>query len=208
MLLRSLPRVGQQTSSSSAYLCAPRRTANVTRPFHATARSAAAVFESSQQRQYAAPPSSTHNQSRAAHAIANPTLAGIEKRWEAMPPQDQAALWMQLRDRMKVDWHEMTIQEKKAAWWIAFGPHGPRAETPPGEWGRVFLYTGIAVAVSIVIFMIGHSFSRPPPRTMTKEWQEATNEYLKKERSNPIYGISSEGYSGKGYVQSKAERKA
>lgn len=23
------------------------------------------------------------------------------------------------------------------------------------------------------------SFARPPPRTMTKEWQEATNEYLK-----------------------------
>jgi cytochrome c oxidase subunit 4 len=48
------------------------------------------------------------------HAIANPTLAGIEKRWEAMPPQEQAELWMQLRDRMKVDWHEMTLQEKKA----------------------------------------------------------------------------------------------
>jgi cytochrome c oxidase subunit 4 len=48
------------------------------------------------------------------HAIANPTLAGIEKRWEAMPPQEQADLWMQLRDRMKVDWHQMTVQEKKA----------------------------------------------------------------------------------------------
>lgn len=48
------------------------------------------------------------------HAIANPTLAGIEKRWEGMPPQEQADLFMQLRDRMKVDWHEMTLQEKKA----------------------------------------------------------------------------------------------
>lgn len=114
MLLRTLPRVGQQTSSSSAYLTAPRRIAKIGRPFHASARSAAAVFDSSQQRQYAVPTSSTNTQSRAAHAIANPTLAGIEKRWEAMPPQDQAALWMQLRDRMKVDWHEMTIQEKKA----------------------------------------------------------------------------------------------
>jgi cytochrome c oxidase subunit 4 len=55
-------------------------------------------------------------QTRAAseHAISNPTLAGIEKRWEAMPPQEQAELWMQLRDRMKVDWHQMTLQEKKA----------------------------------------------------------------------------------------------
>jgi cytochrome c oxidase subunit 4 len=57
---------------------------------------------------------SSTQQSRSAHAISNPTLAGIEKRWEGMPPQEQAALWMQLRDRMKVDWHEMTLQEKKA----------------------------------------------------------------------------------------------
>lgn len=55
-------------------------------------------------------------QTRAAsdHAISNPTLAGIEKRWEEMPPQEQAELWMQLRDRMKVDWHQLTLQEKKA----------------------------------------------------------------------------------------------
>ena len=48
------------------------------------------------------------------HAISNPTLAGIEKRWEGMPPQEQADLWMALRDRMKTNWHEMTLQEKKA----------------------------------------------------------------------------------------------
>lgn len=65
------------------------------------------------------------------------------------------------------------------AWWIAFGPHGPRAETPPGEWGSVFAYSGVGLIVSMVLFSILHSFARPPPRTMTKEWQEATNEYLK-----------------------------
>jgi cytochrome c oxidase subunit 4 len=47
-------------------------------------------------------------------ALSNPTLANIEKRWEAMPPQEQAELWMALRDRMKVDWHELTPMEKKA----------------------------------------------------------------------------------------------
>ena len=49
-----------------------------------------------------------------AHAISNPTLAGIEKRWETMPPEEQANLWMALRDRMKNDWHELTLQERKA----------------------------------------------------------------------------------------------
>jgi cytochrome c oxidase subunit 4 len=48
------------------------------------------------------------------HAISNPTLANIEKRWEVMPMQEQAELWMALRDRMKESWTEMTVQEKKA----------------------------------------------------------------------------------------------
>ena len=52
--------------------------------------------------------------SRKAHAISNPTLSGIEARWESMPLQEQADIWMQLRDRMKGDWHELTLNEKKA----------------------------------------------------------------------------------------------
>jgi cytochrome c oxidase subunit 4 len=62
----------------------------------------------------AAPVACQIQQTRQAHAISNPTLANIEKRWEEMPPQEQADLWMSLRDRMKVDWKEMTLQEKKA----------------------------------------------------------------------------------------------
>ena len=48
------------------------------------------------------------------HALSNPTLANIEKRWEGMPMQEQADLWMALRDRMKGNWNELTQQEKKA----------------------------------------------------------------------------------------------
>ncbi|OAX77538.1 hypothetical protein ACJ72_08162 [Emergomyces africanus] len=133
----------------------------------------------------------------AEHAIANPTLAGIEKRWEAMPPQEQAELWMQLRDRMKVDWHEMTLQEKKAAYYIAFGPHGPRAETPKGEGVRIIVQVLKYLAISTAFFLAVRMVANPPPKTMTKEWQEATNEYAKREKLDPITGISSEGYTGK-----------
>ncbi|KAL8903626.1 MAG: hypothetical protein Q9207_003801 [Kuettlingeria erythrocarpa] len=113
------------------------------------------------------------------HAISNPTLAGIEKRWEGMPPQEQADLWMALRDRMKTDWHEMTLQEKKAAYWIAFGPHGPRALPPPGEGKQVFWYTMLGVAISAVIFVTIRQFARPPPKTMNAQYQAMSNEYLK-----------------------------
>jgi hypothetical protein len=180
-----------------------------------------------------------------------------------MPMQEQAELWMALRDRMKESWTELTIQEKKAgklptprpslvsaprhrrnctpsrslreapglqpgwtatdwrlpidgseaprscrnplrhssprshgsksyhqqtaanttclstAYWIAFGPHGPRSLPPPGENKKVALYTLIGLGVSLAIFATIRSFARPPPSTMTKEWQEATNEYLR-----------------------------
>jgi len=139
---------------------------------------------------------------RCAHAISNPTLANIEKRWEGMPPQEQADLWMALRDRMKVDWNELTLQEKKAAYYIAFGPHGPRAAPPAGENVKILLYTLIGVGASAAIFGTIRFFARPAPHTMNKEWQEATNEYLKEQNVEPISGISSEGYKGPGQVQS------
>lgn len=94
-MLRTLPRA----SSSSSILSKNLRTA----PF--LGRPAATCLLN---------PESAQKRSASGHAISNPTLAGIEKRWEGMPPQEQADLWMALRDRMKVDWHEMTLQEKKA----------------------------------------------------------------------------------------------
>ncbi|RKU44781.1 Cytochrome c oxidase subunit 5A [Coniochaeta pulveracea] len=150
----------------------------------------------------ARPSPSVLSRAASSHAISNPTLANIEKRWEGMPLQEQAELWMALRDRMKENWTELTLQEKKAAYWIAFGPHGPRAQAPPGEGKKVALYTALGLLTSFVIFATMRSFAGPAPHTMTREWQEQANEYLKEQRSDPFTGIASEGYKGKGQIQS------
>lgn len=84
------------------------------------------------------------------HAISNPTLAGIEKRWEGMPPQEQANLWMALRDRMKTDWHEMTLQEKKAGTY----PRVSNTDRP-----TLKPYTSIPIAVSSASSAIAHLFA-------------------------------------------------
>lgn len=144
--------------------------------------------------------------SATAHAISNPTLSQIEKRWEGMPPQEQADLWMALRDRMKHDWHELTLQERKAAYWIAFGPHGPRALPPPGENWYVFRITMLGVGISFILFCAIRMGARPAPKTMNAQYQEMTNEYLKNQKTEPITGVSSEGYKGKGMVQSKPRK--
>ena len=118
MLIRSLPRAAPRASTTSSLSCT-RKPACAVRTHQSTARPLSAIFQASHQ---PAQTSSTQ-QSRSAHAISNPTLAGIEKRWEGMPPQEQAELWMQLRDRMKVDWNELTLQEKKAGMSVVQARH-------------------------------------------------------------------------------------
>jgi cytochrome c oxidase subunit 4 len=133
-------------------------------------------------------------------ALSNPTLANIEKRWEGMAPQEQAELWVALRDRMKVDWHQLTPMEKKAceihplslpscppvllltcflAYYIAFGPHGARSEPDPNEGWKVFGATAGMIVLCLGVYAGIRYFARDPPKTMSREWQEATNEYLK-----------------------------
>lgn len=65
------------------------------------------------------------------------------------------------------------------AYYIAFGAHGPRALPPPGENTKVFIYTLVGVLAAGALFVGTRSFARGSPRTMTKEWQEASNEYFK-----------------------------
>lgn len=65
------------------------------------------------------------------------------------------------------------------AYYIAFGAHGPRAQSPPGEGWKVAGYTFLGLAVSGVIFATIRAFAGPAPSTMNREWEEATNEYLK-----------------------------
>lgn len=118
-----------------------------------------------------------------------------------MPPNEQADLWMSLRDRMKGSWGELTLQEKKASYWIAFGAHGPRAVPPPDENKKVLYYTLIGLAASFALFYSTRLVARPSPRTMNQEWQEQTNEYLKEQKVEPLTGYASPDYKGKGAVQ-------
>jgi hypothetical protein len=65
------------------------------------------------------------------------------------------------------------------AYWIAFGPHGPRAVDPPGTGARVAWGVFIGLAASVALFGAIRAFAKPAPYTMTQEYQEETNEFLK-----------------------------
>ena len=88
-----------------------------------------------------------------------------------------------------------TTDYRLLEYWIAFGPHGPRSVPPPGEAARVFWYTMAGVGISAVIFFLIRTQAADPPKTMTKEYQLQTNEYLKVcTSSSPI--ISQRGGDG------------
>ncbi|TGZ84942.1 cytochrome c oxidase subunit IV, partial [Ascodesmis nigricans] len=131
-------------------------------------------------------------------------LHGIEERWENMHPKEQADIWMKLKDRMKGNWKELSVLEKKASYYVAFGPHGPRTLPPPGEWKKVVMYTLASVGLTGFFFLTRELGARPAPKTMTPEWQEASNERMRAQAVEPLTGISSEYPTrhGKGYVQS------
>ena len=72
-----------------------------------------------------------------------------------------------------------SLSRSDLAYWIAFGPHGPRALDPPGEGWMIFRWVAAAVAGSAVVMWLLRTQARGPPSTMNQEWQEATNAYLR-----------------------------
>lgn len=104
---------------------------------------------------------------------------------------------------------------------VAFGAHGARTPvTQEGHGLRVIAGVGLVLAVSSGLMYATRAGGkrRSPvfycynnmtetcfvlgaehPHTLSEEWRQKTTEYLKSQNSNPITGISSEGYKGKGY---------
>ncbi|KAF8447240.1 cytochrome c oxidase subunit IV family [Boletus edulis BED1] len=129
-------------------------------------------------------------------------LSNVEAQWEKLTMADQATVQRQLEEIQKKDWKSLSVDEKKAAYYVAFGPHGPRTPvSPPGQGLKVFIYTLGLVSVAGLLSLAVRSRAPPPPKTLSREWQEASNERAREQKLDPITGISSEGYAGKGFVQ-------
>jgi drug/metabolite transporter (DMT)-like permease len=75
-------------------------------------------------------------------------------------------------------WQKLT-RIPQTAYYIAFGAHGPRALPPPGEGWKVAGYTAVGILASFLLFVGIRMGAKGSPPTMNKEYQEATNEYLK-----------------------------
>ncbi|KAH9484560.1 Cytochrome c oxidase polypeptide 5, mitochondrial [Psilocybe cubensis] len=152
--------------------------------------------------EHAASASSPATQGRAASAPI--PLSNIEAQWARLSAEEKVSVHEQLEVLQQKDWKELSLDEKKAAYYVAFGPHGPRTpSSQPGDNVKILAATAGLVGAAGVLYFVLKQFAQPLPKTMTKEWQEASNERAIEAKINPITGISSEGYTGKGFVQSK-----
>ncbi|KAF8516930.1 cytochrome c oxidase subunit IV-domain-containing protein [Hysterangium stoloniferum] len=128
-------------------------------------------------------------------------LSNVEAQWETLTKQEKVDTALQLEELQKKDWKQLSLDEKKAIYYVAYGPHGPRTpKNPPGTAIKVLLGTMGLLGVSGLAFQFIRSQANPPPKSMTKEWQEASNERAIAQKINPLTGISSEGYKGKGFI--------
>ncbi|KAI0636529.1 cytochrome c oxidase subunit IV-domain-containing protein [Trametes polyzona] len=131
-------------------------------------------------------------------------LSNVEAMWERLSADEQAVIHQQLEEIQKRDWKTLSVDEKKAAYYVAFGPHGPRAPIdPPGTVPKIILgVTGLVVSAAVLFYSI-RAAAPPPPKTINKEWEQAENERAVELKLNPISGVTSEGYSGPGFVTHK-----
>jgi len=131
-------------------------------------------------------------------------LSNVEAQWEKLSTDEQLTVHQQLEEIQKKDWKTLSLTEKKAAYYVAFGPHGPRADLhPPGSVSKIIAATLVLVGAGGLLYGVSRQFGGEAPKSMSKEWQEASNERAIEMKLNPITGVSSEGYSGKGFVSSK-----
>ncbi|SCV05427.1 LANO_0H07250g1_1 [Lachancea nothofagi CBS 11611] len=125
------------------------------------------------------------------HAVSKAAIVDLHSRWEDLPASEQQDLVSKLTERQKLPWSQMTETEKQASWYISYGEWGPRRPVHAKGDGS-YIAKGVAVGLigSIALFAFIRQYGGEESKTMTKEWQLKSDEYLKSKNANPWGGYS------------------
>lgn len=123
--------------------------------------------------------------------LSKATIVDLPLRWESMPSTERENIVSKLQERQKLPWTELSDIEKKAVWYISYGEWGPRRPVH-AKGDASFIAKGVVVGLlgSLGLFGFVRAFAQEPPKTMTKEWQLQSDEYLKSKNANPWSGYS------------------
>jgi len=144
---------------------------------------------------------SVHSHPGAAQPASKLTsLGSIEASWVSLPAREQERIYNELHELQKKDWKELSLDQKKAAYYISYGPHGPRAPiVPPNTNGKVFIGVIGCIVTAVGVFALARSRSQETPKTMSKEWKDAQTEYAREQKMDPFTGVSRADGKGKTY---------
>jgi cytochrome c oxidase subunit 4 len=81
----------------------------------------------------------------------------VEARWTKLPEAEQGAIADSLLAAQKADWKLMTMDEKRAAYYIAYGNYGARTPRDPAFDRKVFGWVAAALALGGVIWAYGQT---------------------------------------------------
>ncbi|KAI8900306.1 cytochrome c oxidase subunit IV family [Globomyces pollinis-pini] len=114
-------------------------------------------------------------------------LTELESRWVKLPDAEQGAIADHLAELQKGDWKKMTLEQKRAAYYIAYGTYGARAPTDPTLKWRVAGWTLGLTGIAYVLWII---FEKNKPRAIseTPEWAAAEAQLAIERKQNPHRG--------------------
>ncbi|KAI8923290.1 cytochrome c oxidase subunit IV-domain-containing protein [Entophlyctis helioformis] len=120
-------------------------------------------------------------------AVSNAALTQLETRWSKLPEAEQGAIADYLAEAQKGDWKAMTLEQKRAAYYIAYGSYGARTPSDPVLRTKVASWIAGISVVSLALWTYWEK-TKIQPSTMTKEWREATEKWSIENKLNPHLG--------------------
>ncbi|KAJ3116881.1 Cytochrome c oxidase subunit 5A [Phlyctochytrium bullatum] len=129
----------------------------------------------------------THAQRRAASSVTPAALTQLETRWAKLPEAEQGAIADKLALAQKGDWKNLTLDEKRAAYFVAYGPYGARNPQDPALKLSVTAWTGFFVLVAAGLWQWWET-QKPKVATTSPEWVEERKKQQIEGKQNPFKG--------------------
>ncbi|TPX70193.1 hypothetical protein SpCBS45565_g01930 [Spizellomyces sp. 'palustris'] len=122
-------------------------------------------------------------------AVSPAALSHIETRWAKLPECEQGAIADYLAAKQKGDWKSLTLDEKRAAYWIAYGPYGARTPIDPAMKYKVLGWSSFFLAIAVGGYVYWSGNVVPTLRTHNKEWKEEEERRAIENKQNPYTGV-------------------
>ncbi|KAJ3216703.1 Cytochrome c oxidase subunit 5A [Dinochytrium kinnereticum] len=97
-------------------------------------------------------------------AVTPAAYSQIEARWAKLPEAEQGAIADKLALAQKADWKTLSLEEKRAAYFIAYGPYGARNPPDPAlKWSVAYWTSGfVLLAAGLWRYWESRKFHKHP----------------------------------------------